>query len=620
MRLLHSTTLEFHEFHTEDIPPYAILSHTWGDEEVSFKEMKKGGSESKKGYEKITFCAKQARSDGYDFFWIDTACINKKSSSELSEAINSMYKWYENAGVCYAYLIDVEGEFDKVTFQKSRWFTRGWTLQELIAPREVKFYGQEWGFLGSKREQLSGIIQLITGIQDEYLLGRFLGNATVATRMSWASNRSTTRTEDIAYSLLGIFGINMPLLYGEGDKAFIRLQEEIIKNSTDESIFMWTSPNTRILWDYNLRFDMNWPWTGKPDFADTSGILAPSPAYFRNSALIESGAPRSIVYNFWLTNNGMHMDLVLHPLDPMNDIYLGQFHTELTPKDGTTSCEWAVILRCVSYTKRKYERICPNILVYITDHDYYCHSNHRPKTDENQFVAPAILVHTPNRLHMIGKEMRKGQDPFTVSIQTVGNVTCSRVFNVSTGREDRPSGASTGGLIQTPHGRYVLSYTIPHGLKFIIVLQWTMSERCLFAVTTDSDAETPLCELREQISPSEWVEATFKGEIMKIFEVEQNPFQIKLWAQDYDATAHKIELVLKVKGSMRDDHREVPTDDPMRDNVWRVPTDDPMRDNVWGAPPDIPMRNNVWGASTDDPMRNSVWDAPTDDPMRDNAW
>jgi hypothetical protein len=351
MRLLHSTTLEFHEFHTEVTPPYAILSHTWGDEEVSFKEMKKGGAESKKGYEKITLCAKQARSDGYDFFWIDTACIDKKSSSELSEAINSMYKWYKKAEVCYAYLIDVEGDFHKVTFQKSRWFTRGWTLQELIAPREVKFYGREWRFLGSKREQLLGIIQYITGIQGEYLLNGDVADATIATIMSWASNRSTTRTEDIAYSLLGIFDVNMPLIYGEGEKAFIRLQEEIIKSSVDESIFMWTSPNTRTLWDYNLRFDMNWPWTGKPDFADTSGILAPSPAYFRNGALFKPARRMSIMFNFWLTNNGMRMNLFLHPLDPMNDIYLGQFHTQLSQKDGTTLCRWAVILRCVSYGK-----------------------------------------------------------------------------------------------------------------------------------------------------------------------------------------------------------------------------------------------------------------------------
>lgn len=162
---------------------------------------------------------------------------------KLSEAINSTFSWYQGAQVCYAYLSDVTwsptGDSRRSRFTQSRWFTRGWTLQELLAPQTLIFYDAHWFPLGSKADRSLGI-KAATGISAEYLTGKKrLHDASIAQRMSWAANRQTQRKEYIAYSLLGIFGVNMPMLYGEGAKAFIRLQEEIIKESRDLSIFAW---------------------------------------------------------------------------------------------------------------------------------------------------------------------------------------------------------------------------------------------------------------------------------------------------------------------------------------------------------------------------------------------
>ncbi|PMD15037.1 hypothetical protein NA56DRAFT_355959 [Hyaloscypha hepaticicola] len=179
--------------------------------------------QSKAGYKKVRYACEQAISDDYEYVWIDTCCIDKSSSAELSEAIHFMFQWYQNAGVCYAYVEDVQLE----NFGTSRWFTRGWTLQELLAPAEVIFFGSEWTRLGTKSDLANQIIT-VTRIDEKALLHQDqLKKKSVAQRMSWASRRETTRLEDAAYCLLGIFGVNMPLLYGEGKNAFFRLQEEL---------------------------------------------------------------------------------------------------------------------------------------------------------------------------------------------------------------------------------------------------------------------------------------------------------------------------------------------------------------------------------------------------------
>ncbi|KAI1792761.1 HET-domain-containing protein [Ganoderma leucocontextum] len=184
-----------------------------------------------------------ARANGYQYIWIDSCCIDQSSSSELSEAINSMYAWYTRSHVCYAYLADVPAGEDhrgyRSRFRQSRWFGRGWTLQELIAPLNVVFLCQDWSVIGPKYA-FSDLVQEITGVSEEAVLHvESLGQFSVAQRLSWASGRWTTRTEDRAYSLLGIFDINMPTLYGEGTRAFRRLQEEIMRRLPDQSLFAW---------------------------------------------------------------------------------------------------------------------------------------------------------------------------------------------------------------------------------------------------------------------------------------------------------------------------------------------------------------------------------------------
>jgi hypothetical protein len=226
------------------ITPYAILSHTWGqdDEEVNFEDLKNGSGKTKDGYKKLQFCGEQATRDGLQYFWVDTCCIDKSSSAELSEAINSMFQWYKGAYVCYAYLVDISMSSSTASFGDSRWFTRGWTLQELLAPRIVRFYSVDWVEIGTKAT-LSDQIADITGIPISVLLGKDFADCSLAERMSWASKRSTTRTEDTAYCLMGLFNINMTPLYGEGGpKAFIRLQKKIMKTlKEDHTLFAWRS-------------------------------------------------------------------------------------------------------------------------------------------------------------------------------------------------------------------------------------------------------------------------------------------------------------------------------------------------------------------------------------------
>ena len=243
MRLINTRTLEFEEFIGSQIPPYAILSHTWEDDEVSFKDMIDPAYTNKKGYRKIDMTCRLASEAGIDYAWVDTCCIDKSSSAELTEAINSMYQWYKDSVVCYAYLSDLpQSVYLEDHLPRCRWFSRGWTLQELIAPNSVQFFDNAWNMRGSKLD-LEKQLSAITGISRLALQGtQVLSDLCVAQKMSWAARRETTRLEDTAYCLLGIFDVNMPLLYGEGKKAFHRLQEEIIRSTPDFSIFAWKIP------------------------------------------------------------------------------------------------------------------------------------------------------------------------------------------------------------------------------------------------------------------------------------------------------------------------------------------------------------------------------------------
>ncbi|KAI0148798.1 heterokaryon incompatibility protein-domain-containing protein [Xylariaceae sp. FL1272] len=295
MWLVNSGTWELRDFIShEQVPPYAILSHTWGSEEVLFRDwtsLPQEELEKMKGYQKIAYCCRQACSEGLEWVWIDTVCIDKTSSAELSEAINSMFQWYRRAAVCYAYIDDIPPGIESLDMGleigKSRWITRGWTLQELIAPSEVVFYSQNWTYTG-RRSELSASLAAVTHIDEPYLKGRNLSLASIAQRMSWASRRKTSRKEDEAYCLLGIFDVNMPLIYGEGARAFQRLQELIMHDfPEDHSLFAWG----KVVPDFSkLVYDTEHIWGSKPieynpELADDNylGLLAESPSAFKDS-------------------------------------------------------------------------------------------------------------------------------------------------------------------------------------------------------------------------------------------------------------------------------------------------------------------------------------------------
>ncbi|KAI0553147.1 HET-domain-containing protein [Xylaria curta] len=289
MRFINTVTFEFSEVSDLEVHEleggYCILSHRWiwGEDEITYVDVLDLNSDvkAKKGYGKFAGACALAKELGYNLIWIDTCCINKSDAVELSEAINSMYRWYEMSAVCIAYLQDVILATD---FKDSEWFTRGWTLQELIAPKIVKFYGRDWNLLGDKNGLSSEIVSN-TKIPADVLRNEKHPHAcSVAQRMSWAAKRTTKRLEDRAYSLMGLFDVNMPMIYGERDQAFLRLQEYIISKLSDESIFVW---------DLDLLEDST-----RDAKKVHCGLLAPSPACFaRSGDVVSLGRSRGFQIN-----------------------------------------------------------------------------------------------------------------------------------------------------------------------------------------------------------------------------------------------------------------------------------------------------------------------------------
>ena len=281
MRLLQTTSLAFEEFYDWNTPAYAILSHRWEEREPTYQSFLNSSDKDGPEFAKIREACRLADENKLNWIWIDTICIDKTSSAELSEAINSMFKWYQFSTQCFTFLSDVESDnglvrnilsdegfawFERtqrkntlIGFEQSKWFTCGWTLQEL-APTYMIFYDRYWRLIGS-REAVSESIEKACGIRLKSWV-----HACIAQKMSWMARRRTSRGEGMAYSLMGLFDVNMPLLYGEGEeKAFIRLQLEIIKKSDDASIFAWIDPAS-------AGFEMKY------------GLLAMHPAYFKDSA------------------------------------------------------------------------------------------------------------------------------------------------------------------------------------------------------------------------------------------------------------------------------------------------------------------------------------------------
>jgi len=266
MRLLNIYTFEFAEFEGDRLPPYRITSHRWTDDEATFKDVLKKKNPNSKGYMKIEGFCQFIREDeerlrkyvtrelgSCKWIWIDAACVDKRSSAEVSESINSMFGWYARAVECFAYLADVpslSAGRDTVMskFRRSEWFKRGWTLQELLVPRVVVFLNRDWEVIGHKcgyceysnpcRDAgplLNDIVAETTGISEDIMFDyRKSARLSVDEKLSWMADRRTTKSEDMAYCLLGIFDVTMPLLYGDGPKAMEKLERAIADKAPTE--------------------------------------------------------------------------------------------------------------------------------------------------------------------------------------------------------------------------------------------------------------------------------------------------------------------------------------------------------------------------------------------------
>ncbi|KAI0881817.1 HET-domain-containing protein [Annulohypoxylon maeteangense] len=343
MRLLQVHTRQLEEFNGQPAPPYAILSHTWQKHEITFRDISNPDHTSYEQYTKIDGCCRQAAKDGLDYVWIDTCCIDKSSSAELSEGINSMFRWYRQSRICYIYLSDVSADDDPFSddseFRNSRWFRRGWTLQELLAPMELIFFDSLWNELNIGRINRSlepnraqnlqaafthqehylnrlGLLYLLSEITNIPRIALDSGDFSqfcAAARLAWAADRETTRVEDRAYSLLGLLEVNMPLLYGEGNKAFTRLQEEVIKSRDDDSL---------LAWGYRLT-----PKTQPRLHADP--VLAQSPSDFKHCHSFQKlqteetspDVPLTTTHSA-MTNIGMQMAIPLRPIDSKNRVFI----------------------------------------------------------------------------------------------------------------------------------------------------------------------------------------------------------------------------------------------------------------------------------------------------------
>lgn len=399
IRLLRTDTLEIEQFGFGQIPKYAILSHRWGEYELTLQDVNsliwtKRGFENDipkiEAFKKVKNCCARAKLDSFRYVWIDSCCIDKTSSAELSEAINSMYLWYYQSKKCYAYLADVQSIS---TFKKSEWFTRGWTLQELLAPSELYFVNKDWKDLGTKTS-LRQAISDQTQIPINILSGADLETASTAQRMSWASNRRTTRIEDRAYSLMGIFGINMPLLYGEGERAFIRLQEEIMKISNDHSIFAWKSPDIR------------------------GGLLATSPAAFISSSnIIEYNPFGNLSGPLTVSSRGVHLEVQFIGRGPRG---LGMAILHCKERDGEDK-PLAIYLRDTTLTMELFERVCSESFERVD----------LPKFRPSQYPMRKICIRV-GRMSIMGKPDGAGKQNGVMKDKDIySETTLNKLMNFS---------------------------------------------------------------------------------------------------------------------------------------------------------------------------------------------
>lgn len=326
--------------------PYVIISHVWQEMEVTFEDMPhfKTISASRSGPKFSSASKITGASDavlrqykgGINHLWLDTVCIDKKNLTEFSAAINSMWQWYKQAEACFAYLEDFPSP-SVPTLTQSKWFTRGWTLQELVAPRKVLFFDKDWNAIGDK-ESLQRALTGRTKIAMDFLLHRQnISRASISQRMSWFAGRGTTVPEDTAYCLLGLFGVNMPLLYGEGrERAFRRLQEEIMRYSDDHSLFAWKRAVAR---------------------PSGSGLLAESPDFFQETGDYVHKPSRQNNRPFQMTNKGISIDLCLQQ-------YQGVYIASIDCLHGQNHY-LGIFLECISEETQQYRRIRTNELCRV---------------------------------------------------------------------------------------------------------------------------------------------------------------------------------------------------------------------------------------------------------------
>lgn len=310
MRCLNTETFELHSATPDKFKAegYAILSHHWMDTEILCHEIRHYSHELRETrgrhrvpqLDKILGACVTAREQGIRWMWIDSCCINKPNSSELAESINSMFKFYADALVCFAYLADVRRDsnaanaspqmlYDARTGKPSKWFTRGWTLQELLAPRNMLFYDTNWQLIGSKKG-LAAQLEHVTGIDLKYLTGEEdFRTACIAAKMSWMAGRQTGREEDMAYSMLGIFNISMNILYGEGKGAFMRMQE-LLLSKNDESLFAWRMPAEGPEAAFKIKLDSSID-IGPNEW----GLMAPSPKWYEHCGKMTTQSSKKVM-------------------------------------------------------------------------------------------------------------------------------------------------------------------------------------------------------------------------------------------------------------------------------------------------------------------------------------
>jgi hypothetical protein len=293
MRLIHTEKREVHDFlDALSIPRYVALSYSWAADEVGRGDLRDTSLASEKlSLQKLKEFCREAGNLSFEWLWVDTVCVDRSSTAELSEAINSMFKWFRQSGACIVYLSDVDYvgnvQEQEKNIRQSRWMRRSWTLQELIAPKNMYFYAANWMMIGTK-ESLLPLLSEVTQVDKAVLENAdHLSDYSIGRIMSWAANRETRRVEDIAYSLLGLFGVSMPVIYGEGHTAFTRLQEKIFQRTDDATLFAWQSSNSNHMY---------------------RGLFAQSPFEFAHFATRSNGTPLRIHGDVYFSHGGVTIE------------------------------------------------------------------------------------------------------------------------------------------------------------------------------------------------------------------------------------------------------------------------------------------------------------------------